>query len=80
MNKRKQTSYGELHSSSGLQIGDRVRVKGKTDPYGWRAPWWPKMDAAVGKVFEIDFNGGLYGFRCGGFYFPCTSLEKEVTE
>lgn len=71
-----EPTYAEIHAASGLQVGDRVRVKERTEPDGWRSPWWPGMDAAAGKVFEIDRDGELYGFRCGGFYFPCTSLEK----
>ena len=71
-----EATYAEIHAASDLQVGDRVRVKERTEPDGWRSPWWPGMDAAAGKVFEIDRDGELYGFRCGGFYFPCTSLEK----
>jgi hypothetical protein len=80
VNHDTQLSYSELHNASGLKVGDKVIVKKQTEPDGWRSPWWPAMDARVGKVFEIERDGDLHGFRCGGFYFPCTSLEKEAAQ
>jgi hypothetical protein len=75
-------AYDEAQDKCGLKVGDRVKVKGKTESNegGWRNYWNPLMDKYVGKIGKITNVRRNVGVQVmfGGdaWHFPFFVLEK----
>jgi hypothetical protein len=75
-------AYNEAQDKCGLKVGDRVKVKGKTESNegGWRNYWNPLMDKYVGKIGKITNVRRNVGVQVmfGGdaWHFPFFVLEK----
>lgn len=56
--------YLRNHIASGIEIGDKVRVKYacETDESGWLNSWEDCMNDCIGGIFEVIGDGNAFGF------------------
>lgn len=76
--------YSMLHKSSGLKVGDEVKVTrtAKTHEQGWCNSWEVEMHNSVNRVFTIVSDYGPAGFQLNDGNdnsYPCFILEKINT-
>lgn len=73
-------SYVERQKRCDIKIGDLVKIKRmpESEEDGWADIATYKMQELVGTCHKVTYDGGRFGFKVGGFYFPYFVLEKET--
>ena len=72
-------AYLQLQESSGIKVGDFVKVlrKAKTNEMGWDNGWDEDMDQYVGQVFRVQYVGPYgIGLEKTLYEFPFFVLER----
>jgi len=75
-----QEAYAVLQEATGIKPGDKVKVLRKAEDFelGWTTYWDPKMNAAVGNIYEV-YVMGKYGIKLkflnNCYWFPWFVLK-----
>lgn len=76
--------YSILHKSSGLKVGDKVKVTriARNHEQGWFNTWEIDMNSSIDKEFVIMSDNKTAGFGLNDEFdnsYPCFILEKINT-
>lgn len=73
-------SYVERQKRCDIKVGDLVKIKRMPESREdeWGDTTVPKMQELVGTCHKVTYDGGRFGFKVGGFYFPYFVLQKET--